>query len=383
MNYLSIVFISLLALSVNAQELTFSATRRLVEPVLNNEIKPENIVEITYTPEKKIVKKSHLWKINGSSVPTKGWEFVKGYSATSKDKIQLVFTKVGNYSIELEVETDTLTDEETFIGEYSDFITVRSLFPELAALYAQKPKPSYMKLVEKASEYVVKPKYATDPTPNLFLAKGMLGLAKRLETTPKVDAETAMSECISSYVAAKELDLNGVLFDDEHQRFIIELESYLFDDNIKEFSDFDPGTDAYDNFSEYVDYYSEVSSIPFASTILQGYIMLKDGSAPAAIAAWKGEIATMKGFKITGKETTYGYKVKDAENMEAIFSTVDVQILKMGVIKAVDELIKLKGENGLLACELLTVSEPFLVNDREFESFFLKRMKELNCKTGN
>jgi hypothetical protein len=377
MNYLSIVFISLLALSVNAQELTFSATRRLVEPVLNNEIKPENIVEVTYAPDKKIVKKAHLWKINGSSVPTKGWEFVKGYSATSKDKIQLVFTKVGNYSIELEVETDTLTDEETFYGEFSDFITVRSLFPELAALYAQKPKPSYMKLVEKASEYVVKPKYATDP------AKGMLGLAKRLETTPKIDAETAMSECISSYVAAKELDLNGVLFDDEHQRFIIELESYLFDDNIKEFSDFDPGTDAYDNFSEYVDYYSEVSSIPFASTILQGYIMLKDGSSPAAIAAWKGEIATMKGFKITGKETTYGFKVKDAENLEAIFSTVDVQILKMGVMKAVDELIKLKGENGLLACELLTVSEPFLVNDREFESYYLNRMKELNCKTGN
>ena len=139
----------------------------------------------------------------------------------------------------------------------------------------------------------------------------------------------------------------------------------------------------YDNFSEYVDYYSEVSSIPFASTILQGYIILKDGSAPEAIATWKGEIATMKTYKITGKETTYGYKVKDAENVEAIFSTIDIQILKMGVIKAVDELIKLKGENGLLACELLTVAEPFLVNDREFESFYLKRMKELNCKTGN
>ena len=60
----------------------------------------------------------------------------------------------------------------------------------------------------------VKPKYATDPTPNLFLAKGMLGLAKGLEFTPKIDRETAMSECVASYVAAKELDLNGVLFDD-------------------------------------------------------------------------------------------------------------------------------------------------------------------------
>ena len=88
MNYLSIVFISLLALSVNAQELTFSATRRLVEPVLNNEIKPENIVEITYTPDKEIREKSWVWKVNGSSVPTKGWEFVKGYTANSKDKIQ-------------------------------------------------------------------------------------------------------------------------------------------------------------------------------------------------------------------------------------------------------------------------------------------------------
>jgi chorismate mutase len=56
MNYLSIVFISLLALSVNAQELTFSATRRLVEPVLNNEIKPENIVEVTYQIRKSLRK---------------------------------------------------------------------------------------------------------------------------------------------------------------------------------------------------------------------------------------------------------------------------------------------------------------------------------------
>lgn len=383
MNYLSIVIISFLAFSVNSQELTFNATRRLVEPVLNNEIKPENIVEITYTPDKKIVELNRTWKINESSVPTKGWDFVKGYTANSKNKIQLVFTKVGNYSIELEVETDTLTDEETFIGEYSDFITVRSLFPELAALYAQKPNPSYMKLVEKASEYVVKPKYVTDPTPNLFLAKGMLGLAKGLESTPKIDRETAMSECVASYVAAKELDLNGVLFDDEHQRFINELESYLFDNNIKEYADFEPGTDSYDNFSEYVDYYSEVSSIPFSATILQAYIVLKDGSAGEAVAMWKSEIAAMKDYKILGKETTYGYKVKDADSVEAIFSTIDIQILKMGVTKSVDELIKLKGENGLLACELLASVEPFLRDDRGFLSYYNTQMKVLSCKSGN
>ncbi len=88
MNYLSIVIISFLAFSVNSQELTFNATRRLVEPVLNNEIKPENIVEITYTPDKKIVELNRTWKINESSVPTKGWDFVKGYTANSKNKIQ-------------------------------------------------------------------------------------------------------------------------------------------------------------------------------------------------------------------------------------------------------------------------------------------------------
>ena len=48
-------------------------------------------------------------------------------------------------------------------------LTVRSVFPELAALYAQKPKPNYKKLVERASDYIVKPKYANDPTPYLFL----------------------------------------------------------------------------------------------------------------------------------------------------------------------------------------------------------------------
>ncbi len=357
---------------VLAQDITFSASKRLVEPAMNGEIKPENTVEIKsslVTPMNG--KKTYTWTINGSSQPGKGWELVKG-TTLNGEKIKISFNKLGNYSIGLTIVAVSGEDENEVSGEIEDFISVRSVFPELAALYAQKPKPDYVKLVEKSSEYVVKPKFADDPTPNLFLAKGFLGVVKT--GNPEARFETAMEDCISAFAAAKELDKNGVIVDDEHQRFLDELQQYLFNENIAVFYDSDPknNPEGYDILVEYIDYYTQTSSAPVCASLFQGYFKYLKKDTKGSNQLWTTELQKLNAFIDLDEKTAYGSKYKDELGNEIILSNVDLNVLKLGAMK-ISELMKTRdNENPKEACKLLSIVEPFLIDDTEFATFYSK-----------
>ena len=151
MKSILLLSISLLTLSLNsvAQSVTFSAAKRLVEPVFERVVKPENIVELksVLTKGAKITP-TYLWTISG--VKGKDWDFEKG-STEKSPSIKLSFSRLGNYTVNLTVILNKDKDDESEISyELEDYITVRSVFPELAALYAQKPKPNYKKLLTRA-----------------------------------------------------------------------------------------------------------------------------------------------------------------------------------------------------------------------------------------
>jgi hypothetical protein len=368
-----ILFASLLAsASVIAQDITFSANKRLVQPVIFGEVKPENTVEIKSTLKAPLNgKKTYTWTINGSPEPGKGWEVVKGTTLT-EDKIKISFSKLGNYSIGLTVVAVSGEDENEVSGEIEDFISVRSVFPELAALYAQKPTPNYVKLVEKSSEYVLKPKFTNDPTPNLFLAKGLLGVVKT--GNPESRFDSAMEDCISAFAAAKELDKNGVIADYEHQRFLDELQQYLFNENIAVHYDADPkaNPDSYDQLVEYIDFYTQVSAAPVCASLFQGYFKYLKKDTKGSTLQWTTEIQKLNKFIDLDEKTAYGSKYKDDQGNKIILSKIDLKVLKLGAIK-VAELMKTRdNENPKEACKLLSLVEPFLIDDTEFATFYKK-----------
>jgi len=370
MKYSLLFSLSLVFCNYFAQDITFTANKRLVEPVVNNEVKPENTVEIKSALKTPLNgKKTYTWTVNGSTEPGKGWELIKGTTLTG-DKIKVSFNKIGNYSIGLTVVAVNGEDETEVSSEVEEFISVRSMFPELAALYAQKPTPNYVKLVEKADEYILKPKYANDPTPNLFLAKGYLGLVKT--GNPEARFENAMEDCISSFAAARELDKNGVIMDDEHQRFLDELQTYLFNENILVHYDSDPKTnpDSYDQLVEYVDYYAQTTYAPVCVSLLQGYFKYLKKDTKGANLLWTVEIAKLQKFVKLEEESAYGQHYKDDLGNEIVMSKNDLNLLKLGAMKVAQLMKNRDNQNPKEACKLLAIVEPFLIDDTEFATFY-------------
>ena len=372
MKYLFLLLLTAVFNIMYAQEITFTSDKRLVQPTVNGEVKAENTIEIKSSLKKPLNgKKTYTWTINGSSEPGKGWELVKG-TTLSGEKIKISFNKIGNYSVGLTIVAISGEDENEVSGEVEDFISVRSVFPELAALYAQKPVPNYVKLVEKSSEYTVKPKFANDPTPNLFLAKGYLGLVKSGNPEPRF--ETAIEDCISSFVAAKELDKNGVIMDDEHQRFLDELQQYLLNENILVNYDADPKSkpESYDQLVEYIDYYSQTTSAPVCASLMQGYFKYVKKDSKGANLLWNTEILKLKKYVNLDEKTAYGERYKDDLGNEIILSTVDLKVLKLGAMKVAQVMKTRDNQNPKEACKLLSILEPFLIDDTEFATFYSK-----------
>jgi len=372
MKYLFLLLLTAVFNIMYAQDITFTSDKRLVQPTVNGEVKAENTIEIKSSLKKPLNgKKTYTWTINGSSEPGKGWELVKG-TTLSGEKIKISFNKIGNYSVGLTIVAISGEDENEVSGEVEDFISVRSVFPELAALYAQKPVPNYVKLVEKSSEYTVKPKFANDPTPNLFLAKGYLGLVKSGNPEPRF--ETAIEDCISSFVAAKELDKNGVIMDDEHQRFLDELQQYLLNENILVNYDADPKSnpESYDQLVEYIDYYSQTTSAPVCASLMQGYFKYLKKDSKGANLLWNTEILKLKKFVNLDEKTAYGERYKDDLGNEIILSTIDLKVLKLGAMKVAQVMKTRDNQNPKEACKLLSILEPFLIDDTEFATFYSK-----------
>lgn len=376
-----ILFIAFSTYFFTQEDLKFAANMRLLEPAVlknDNSYDSEDLVEISYETPKSFEQKGtkkYQWSINGSTEAGKGWVLPKGLTTTG-EKLKVYFDKVGNYTVSLSLTVtvkkkvgDEIEEEETeYSGETEDFISVRSVFPELAAIYAQKPRPDYVKLVERASEYSIKPKYANDATPHLFLAKGYLGLVKTTNTDPRF--ESAMEECITSFNTARELDKNGVIFDGEHQRFLLELESYIFDENIKDNVYADPKTDpdGYDILIENIDFYNQISFAPITSIFLQAATKYVKKDTKGANLLWNTEIPKLAKYKNLDIETAYGKKFEDQTGATIMLSTLDLQMLKFGVMQSAT-LMKTRDGNSTKACELLNIVAPWLSEERDFVQF--------------
>jgi hypothetical protein len=75
-------------------------------------------------------------------------------------------------------------------------------------------------------------------------------------------------------------------------------------------------------------------------------------------------------------ETTYGKKFEDENGTKIVLSTVDLQMLKFGVMQSAS-LMKTRDGNSTKACELLNIVAPWLSDQRDFVQFMTKEFN--NC----
>ena len=99
----------------------------------------------------------------------------------------------------------TEEEEDEISVEKENLISVTNNLDELTQIHADS---NFIKLVKKASDYAVKPKYANDPPPHIFLAKGYFGMYRKDIKDPAIT--DPLEEALGSTATAIEMDVNGI-----------------------------------------------------------------------------------------------------------------------------------------------------------------------------
>ena len=354
-------------------KLSFTESKQIL--ILDEESKNGNSVDLNANFVSAGTKKiSTLWTISGTK--DKDWKFIKGDEKS--DQVTVQFTKVGTYSVSLIVafsrtkkvkngaEEETEEEEDELSVEKENLITVTNNLDELTQIHADS---NFVKLVKKASDYVVKPKYAGDPTPNIFLAKGYYGMYRKALKDPAIPEP--FDEAISATAAAIEMDQNGVFNTSIHKIWLNKFQNevvnvgILF--NLDEESNY-PVFYSGDNLerknelnSQMVDgieQYLSITKNPIAAKMLEAAIRYNSKDTKTASLIWKEEMNN----------------ILKLENLEK-FTETDLKVLKVGVILSA-QMLTLRDKNTTEACKLLNKVEPWYGTQKDFYSYYEKAMNK-------
>ena len=307
----------------------------------------------------------------------KDWKYIDGNA--SSDEVEVLFMKVGNYSVELAVsytykvvlksgETEIEEDEVTF--EQESIVTAANNLDELTQIHADSNFP---KLVKKAEDYHVKPEYVNDPTPNIFLAKGYYGMYINELPDPIVD--DPWEETINCIAAAIELDLNGILNEKIHKMWLNKFQNDFLNNyviyNLEEEdgfygvykgSDKEKKTELLELLIEGVENYSIITTQPISIQFLEAPIRAASKDIRTANTIWKNGIEQLRNMTES-----------DFDNM----TDTDLKALKYGAMLSAVTLTNLRQSNTQ-ACEILSNLREVYTYDRGFLAFLKTRYN--NCK---
>ena len=308
------------------------------------------------------------WTISGTK--DKDWTFTKGDEKA--DIIEVEFKRVGNYSVSLTVtyskskklKNGEVEEEEFDVSEDRDnFITVTNNLDELTQIHADS---NFVKLVKRASDYVVKPKYASDPTPYIFLAKGFYGMYRKDLKDPLI--ADPFDEAVTATATAIEKDENGIFRMPIHEMWLTNFQSELLDNGIiYRLEDEDGYPVLYTNtnkekltevISEMLDateQYSTITKNPIGIKFIEAAIRFQNKDAKTANLIWKTEIPNL-------------LKLKDLEN----FTDADKDALRTGLILSSQVLIKRDGNTANARAILKHVAKWFEY-DKDFIAYYEKK----------
>ena len=369
-----VLFISVLPAQKPNPSLSFTQSEKLI--FLDNENGKKNSISFKsiFKPDG-CKNTSTLWEFSG--INGKDWKVIGG--SLESDEVELEFKKVGVYSFTLTaIYTYSLEqkggeeeeEEEEEIGiEAESVITVTKNLDELTQLHADS---NYLKLVKKASTYLVKPEFLEDPTPNIFLAKGYYGIYKKELEDPIVDDPlSATLDCIS---AAMELDFNGVYDVSIHRIWLNHFQKEWLETEI--LGNLDEEEGYYIPYSgndkeikmerselslEGCEIYASISKNPIAVKLLEAALRYNAKDTKTANQIWKTEIPNINKLKD-----------EDFENM----TETDLTVLKYGAMLSSVKLTEISSTNTQ-ACQILNGLKKAFEYDRGFNAFLKSRYN--NC----
>ncbi len=354
-------------LSAQQPSLQLKESKRVI--TLDDEGSKTNRVEMKsiFTPAgtKKV---GTEWTISGTK--DKDWAFTKGDEKA--DIIEVEFKRVGNYSVSLTVtyskskklKNGEVEEEEFDVSEDRDnLITVTNNLDELTQIHADS---NFIKLVKRASDYVVKPKYASDPTPYIFLAKGFYGMYRKDLKDPLIP--DPFDEAVTATATAIEKDENGIFRMPIHEMWLNNFQSELLDNGIiYRLEDEDGYPILYTNINKEklaevvsemlaaTEQYSIITKNPIGIKFVEAAIRFQNKDAKTANLIWKTEIPNLM-------------KLTDLEN----FTDADKDALRTGLILSSQILIKRDGNTANARAILKHVSKWFEY-DKDFIAYYEKK----------
>jgi hypothetical protein len=320
-------------------------------------------------------KGSTFWSITGTK--DKDWSFTKGNDTS--ESIEIEFKRVGSYSVTLTVNYSITkikkgqpeTEEFDISDEQENFITVTNNLDELTQIHADS---NFVKLVKRASDYVVKPKYANDPTPYIFLAKGFYGMYRKELKDPAI--QDPFEEAVTATASAMEKDNNGIFKMPIHEMWLTNFQSELLNNGIIYRLEEEAGYPVlYSNTnkekvaevnSEMLDaceQYLSVTKNPIAIKFIEAAIRYQTKDAKTANLIWKTEIPNL-------------LKISDLHN----FTDADKDALRTGLILSAQALHKRDTNVENIRPMLQHVSKWFEY-DKDFIAFYEKKWGSFENQT--
>jgi hypothetical protein len=315
-------------------------------------------------------KVSTEWGISG--VKGKDWDFTKGDEKS--DIIEVSFKRVGNYSVSLNVtyavkktlKNGEVEEEEFDISVDNDnFITVTNNLDELTQLHADS---NFIKLVKRAGDYTVKEKYANDPTPYIFLAKGLFGVYRKDLKDPMI--QDPFEEAITACATAIERDENGVFKMPIHKMWLNSFQLELLNNGVRYILEEEDGYPiVYSNenkdktaetLTEILDAcesYSSITRNPMGIKMIEAAIRYNNRDAKTANLIWKTELPNLANLSD-----------KDFEN----WTQADKDALRVGLILSAQALMKRDGST-INARPMLKKAEKWFEYDKEWIAFYEKK----------
>ena len=373
---IGIIFISnfSIAQKPNSKELpsiSFTASKNIV--VLDDDKDNVNIVKLDSKFNSlgtKELPNSLNWAISGNQ--GKDWELISG--TKSSKTIQLKFKKVGSFSISVSVgysyknkKGDDEEDEATF--EQENCITVTNNLDELTQIHADS---NFIKLVKRAEDFKVKPKYAGDPTPLIFLAKGYYGMYRKELQDPLITDPYDLA--ITTTAEAIEMDQNGIFEMPIHKMWLNDFQMEILDNGITFNLDRQDGypiiyvskdaaknTQTNQQIKEAIEQYKSITKNIACCRLLEAAIKYHTKDAKVANTIFAMEIPNL--LKL--------------ENIDK-FTESDIKALKLGVILSAQILSKRDGGNSN-ACKILDKATIWFEGDSEFVSLYEEKFN--SCKT--
>ena len=323
-----------------------------------------------------------LWTISG----TKDKDWILKSGGETQDNIEIEFKRVGNFSVTLTITctkpkkvkkgADPEDEEFELLDERENFITVTNNLDELTQIHADS---NFVKLVKRASDYCVKPKYANDPTPYIFLAKGFYGMHRKDVKTDEI--QDPFEEAITATATAIEKDGNGIFRMPIHEMWLNKFQNELLDNGIiyrledengypilYSNSDKAKTAEVLSAMLDASEQYLSVSKNPIAIKFVEAAIRYQSKDAKTANLIWKTEIPNL-------------LKLTDLDN----FTDADKNALRTGLILSAQALHKRDTNVENIRPMLKHVSKWFEY-DKDFIAFYEKKwgsFENTDLKTGN